>query len=264
VRGVHLARAGTIEAIEAGKRELVEALPPDGWAVLNADDARVAAMATHTRARALTYGYASHAAVRAEDVAARGSEGMGFRIVSPAGSETIAIPTLGRHGVHNALAAAAVAIAAGLSLAEIVRGLERSRCRTAPSCCVPGLDDPRRFVQRLARRHGGGSISRRPVRPPLRGARRDLELGDPARRAPLSAPRRGVADRSWSLGGAAAIARGHRSRTDVDRVTKAIATRRWRSPVGAARWRHHPREGSRGAALTCSQPVGAGVGEARA
>ena len=54
VRGVHLSRAGSIEAIEAGKRELVEALPADGWAVLNADDPRVAAMAAWTPARVLT------------------------------------------------------------------------------------------------------------------------------------------------------------------------------------------------------------------
>ena len=45
VRGTHLARAGSIDAIERGKRELVEALPAGGTAVLNADDERVLRMA---------------------------------------------------------------------------------------------------------------------------------------------------------------------------------------------------------------------------
>ena len=51
VRGVHLSRAGSIDAIEAGKRELVEALPPDGTAVLNADDERVVADGIDDRRR---------------------------------------------------------------------------------------------------------------------------------------------------------------------------------------------------------------------
>ena len=57
VRGVHLSRAGSIEAIEAGKRELVEALPASGWAVLNADDPRVSAHGRPTPARVLRYGF---------------------------------------------------------------------------------------------------------------------------------------------------------------------------------------------------------------
>ena len=48
VRGVHLSRIGTLDAVEAAKRELVEALPADGTAVLNADDPRVRAMAGRT------------------------------------------------------------------------------------------------------------------------------------------------------------------------------------------------------------------------
>ena len=47
VRGTHLERAGSIDAIERGKRELVEALPAGGTAVLNGDDERVARMADH-------------------------------------------------------------------------------------------------------------------------------------------------------------------------------------------------------------------------
>ena len=52
----HLERAGSIEAITRAKRELVEALPADGVAVLNADDERVRGMADHTAAAVWTFG----------------------------------------------------------------------------------------------------------------------------------------------------------------------------------------------------------------
>ena len=58
VQPVHLSRIGTIEAIEQAKGELVEALPPDGVAILNADDERVRRMASRTAARVVTYGFA--------------------------------------------------------------------------------------------------------------------------------------------------------------------------------------------------------------
>jgi UDP-N-acetylmuramoyl-tripeptide--D-alanyl-D-alanine ligase len=122
---VHLSRAGSIEAIEAGKRELVEALPVGGWAVLNADDPRVRGMAAHTRASVLTYGFATDADVRATDVASRGTEGMAFRLATPAGSLEVHTPVLGRHGVHNALAAVAVGLCAGMELEPIAAGLGR-------------------------------------------------------------------------------------------------------------------------------------------
>ena len=125
VRGVHLSRAGSIEAIEAGKRELVEALPADGWAVLNADDPRVRAMAAHTPAQALTYGFADDADVRASDLESLGTEGMRFRLSTPDASQQVTTPTLGRHGVHNALAAVAAAGLAGMDLETIVAGLAR-------------------------------------------------------------------------------------------------------------------------------------------
>ena len=125
VRGVHLSRAGSIEAIESGKRELVEALPVDGWAVLNADDERVRRMAGHTPAQVMTYGFAADADVRAADVVSRGTDGMRFTLVTPRGTRSVETPVLGRHGVHNALAAVAVGLCAGMDLDDIVPGLSR-------------------------------------------------------------------------------------------------------------------------------------------
>lgn len=135
VQPVHLSRLGSLDAIEAAKGELVEALPDGrsgGVAVLNADDERVARMAARTRARIVTYGFDRDAAVGAEEVVAAGRAGM--RFVLRAGRERIAVTTraLGRHSVHNALAAAAVGLEAGLTLPEVAAGL------------VPGWSAPRR------------------------------------------------------------------------------------------------------------------------
>ena len=123
VREVHLSRIGSIEAIERAKGELLEALPSDGTAILNADDFRVVRMRQRTAARALTYGFAAEADVMAEDVVSAGLDGMRYTLVTPVGRVEATTPALGRHGVHNGLAAAAVGLAAGLDLDAVAAGL---------------------------------------------------------------------------------------------------------------------------------------------
>jgi len=123
VQPVHLSRIGTIEAIERAKGELVEALPADGRAILNADDARVRRMASRTAAAVTTYGFAADVDVSAEEIESAGVDGMRFVLRTPVGRRPIAIPTLGRLAVHNALAGAAAGLAAGLTLDEIAAGL---------------------------------------------------------------------------------------------------------------------------------------------
>jgi len=127
VRGTHLSRSGSIEAIEAGKRELVEALPDGGTAVLNADDARVSRMAVTLReaVSVLRYGFAPTADVSASEISSLAERGMRFVLRTGAGEVDIETPALGRHGVHNALAAAAVGLAVGFDLGEIAAGLAR-------------------------------------------------------------------------------------------------------------------------------------------
>ena len=126
VQPVHLSRIGSLDAIEDAKAELVEALPPadaGGVAILNADDQRVRRMGPRTRARVRTYGFAPDADVRAREVTSRGFEGMRFLLVTPDGDRDVSIPGLGRLAVHNALAAVAAGLAAGMTLDEIVPGL---------------------------------------------------------------------------------------------------------------------------------------------
>ncbi len=126
VQPVHLSRIGSLDAIEDAKAELVEWLPgadDGGVAILNADDPRVARMARRTRARVVTYGFDPAADVTAQTVASAGFEGMRFRLRTPAGTRDAAIPGLGRLAVHNALAATAAGLAAGLALDELLPGL---------------------------------------------------------------------------------------------------------------------------------------------
>jgi len=126
VAPVHQERAGSLAAIEDAKAELVEALPPDGTAVLNADDARVRTFGSRTRASVIRYGFAADADVTAERVMGRGAAGMTFEVVARAPRRTrfaAEIAALGRHSVQNALAAAAVGLLAGLPDEAIVAGL---------------------------------------------------------------------------------------------------------------------------------------------
>jgi UDP-N-acetylmuramoyl-tripeptide--D-alanyl-D-alanine ligase len=125
VQPVHLARIGSLRAIEQAKGELLEALPPSGTGILNADDPIVRRMTGRTVARCLTYGFAADADVGAEEVTSAGTDGMRFLLRTVGGRRRVAIPTLGRLAVHNALAAAAVGVAAGLDLETIAIGLER-------------------------------------------------------------------------------------------------------------------------------------------
>jgi len=124
VQPVHLSRIGTLQAVERAKGELLEALPADGTAVLNADDPIVTRMDGRTVARAMRYGFAETADVRAIDVSSAGTAGMRFGLQTPAGSRAVTIPTLGRLSVQNAAAAAAVGVAAGVPLADIAGALE--------------------------------------------------------------------------------------------------------------------------------------------
>ncbi|KAB8182634.1 UDP-N-acetylmuramoyl-tripeptide--D-alanyl-D-alanine ligase [Nonomuraea phyllanthi] len=122
--------AGPADVAEA-KGELVEALPADGFALLNADDPYVMGMAGRTKAHILLYGRSSGAQVRAEDVRMGDRARIAFELVTPSGRAPVELRLIGEHQVSNALAAAAVATALGLGVAEIADGLNAARRRSA-------------------------------------------------------------------------------------------------------------------------------------
>ncbi len=125
VYAVHLERAGSIDAILRGKRELVEALPETGVAILNADEPLVLGMREHTRARVVTYGLSADADLRATDIETRGLEGIRFTLQQAGRSYAATTPLPGAHSALTALRAAAVGLACGLTWDEILTGLHR-------------------------------------------------------------------------------------------------------------------------------------------
>jgi UDP-N-acetylmuramoyl-tripeptide--D-alanyl-D-alanine ligase len=119
VHPTHLERAGSLDAIARAKAELPAALPADGLAVLNADDARVLAMRNVTAATVRTFGLGPDADVRAVDVESNGVNGTTFTLDAPWGRRRLRSATPGRHLVPHALAAATVADHFGVPLDEV-------------------------------------------------------------------------------------------------------------------------------------------------
>ena len=143
VGAAHLGEFGSRTAVAKAKGELIEALPDDGLAVLNADDDAVAAMASLTGARLVTFGLGAHADVRAVDVALDELARPTFRMLTAIGEVEVSLPLHGAHHVSNALAAAAVALELGFDLESVAAALARieaiSRWRMQVSERADGL-----------------------------------------------------------------------------------------------------------------------------
>ncbi|MGW6136856.1 UDP-N-acetylmuramoyl-tripeptide--D-alanyl-D-alanine ligase [Streptomyces sp. NPDC055144] len=122
----HIGEFGGREQIAEAKGELVESLPADGTAVLNADDPLVRAMASRTKARVLLFGEAADADVRAENVRLTENGQPSFSLRTPSGCSDVTLRLYGEHHVSNALAAAAVAHDLGMSVEEIALALSEA------------------------------------------------------------------------------------------------------------------------------------------
>jgi UDP-N-acetylmuramoyl-tripeptide--D-alanyl-D-alanine ligase len=126
VMPAHIERMGSLLGIAETKGAIYEALPDDGIAVVNADDAFAPWFMQRIGARrCLRFGLENDADVRATSLQAD-ADGTRFQLHTPAGNAPVALPLAGRHSVMNALAAAALALAAGASLDDVVSGLEHA------------------------------------------------------------------------------------------------------------------------------------------
>ena len=123
VQDDHLAAFASRDAMASEMGKLVTGLPKNGTAVLNADDARVLAMAAHCSAKVLTYGVSRLAELRAEEISSRWPERLQMKLVR--GSERVTLRTqlCGTHWVPSVLGAIGGALAAGMTLAECAQGV---------------------------------------------------------------------------------------------------------------------------------------------
>jgi UDP-N-acetylmuramoyl-tripeptide--D-alanyl-D-alanine ligase len=126
----HAGDFGGLDAVARAKSELPAALPPDGWALLNADDPRVRAMAAVTQAEVMLFGRSQKADVRATGVTVDETGRPAFTLVTPSGSAPVRLRLRGEHNVSNALAAAAIADRLGRAAADIAAGLSAAEARS--------------------------------------------------------------------------------------------------------------------------------------
>jgi UDP-N-acetylmuramoyl-tripeptide--D-alanyl-D-alanine ligase len=122
VAASHTERVGGIEGVARAKRELVEALPANGVAILNADDARVTAMAAAAPGDVVSYGRGGD--VRLVGLALDDLARAAFTVETPWGRHDVRLSVSGAHMAMNAAAAIAVAGVVEGSVDDAVAALE--------------------------------------------------------------------------------------------------------------------------------------------
>lgn len=193
----HLGEFGGREQIARTKAELIQSLPPDGLAVLNADDPLVLAMGDRAPARRLTFGLADSADVRVERLTTDSTGHPVFDLAYAGRTAGVRLRSLGVHAASNAAAAAAVALGLGLELDRVAAALcdavVTSQWRMQPQERADGLlvlndaynanpDSVRAALDTLVRvaagRPGGRSVA-------VLGVMRELGPGSAAEHAAL-------------------------------------------------------------------------------
>jgi len=126
----HVGEFGSRTEIAVSKGELVEALPADGVAVLNADDELVRPMAERTVARVLTFGSSDSADVRLGPVDLDTTGRPNFSLSCELGAAEVVLQLVGEHQADNAAAVAAAALALGLPWGQVLDGLGSAVARS--------------------------------------------------------------------------------------------------------------------------------------
>ncbi len=126
----HLGEFGSRLDIARAKGELVEALPSDGVAVLNADDERVAGMRSRTPALVTSFGRDRDADMRLADVQLDDVGHVRFRLAYVGAERVVTVPLVGEHHAVNAAAAAAAAVSCGMTFDAVCDTLSSVSARS--------------------------------------------------------------------------------------------------------------------------------------
>ena len=178
----HLEFFGSMEGSAQAKAELLDLLPVDGTAIVNADDPYFDYLAARAQCRVMSFGFSEMADVRASGITSDVHQGTTFRLHLPGKSRPtiVRIKVHGTHNVTNALAAAAVGAVLNLSGSMIAQGLGRFR----PAAMRSQVGDPpwRPYYQRLLQRQPRFDESCTPIAGPVEsGTRTDCCVGRHAR-----------------------------------------------------------------------------------
>ncbi|MGF1630370.1 MAG: aminoacyl-tRNA hydrolase [Kiloniellaceae bacterium] len=133
---------GSKEAIAAEKGKLITSLPPEGTAVLNADDPLVLAMGEGFKGRVITFGLNDGADLQARELRSDWPQRLSFTVTYRGEDHPVQTQLCGKHWVTSTLAALATGVAAGIPLAEAAKAVAQvapGRARMQPVTTPDGV-----------------------------------------------------------------------------------------------------------------------------
>lgn len=125
VAEVHIEFFENLDHIAKEKGNLIRALPENGYAVLNADDAKVLHMGSQTKAEVVTYGHGKENDYVITDKENKNETGLSFTVKDQDGTMEVHLPKLiGKHFTSAILTAIAVGKIYSLDIISIIKSLQ--------------------------------------------------------------------------------------------------------------------------------------------
>lgn len=134
---VHIELLGSMDSIADAKGELLDHLPADGTAVVNADDAYFEYLSRRANCRVVSFGETAGADVRAVSSGIDSKGCCHFEVLIPSGSFDVHVPVPGEHNIKDALAAIAVGEELGIEHEAIRAALAGFKAAEKRSNVIP-------------------------------------------------------------------------------------------------------------------------------